>query len=239
MTQSSSVEKTKTAKAWMSTFLTQEDKRDSRFDALQEIIVAASHDDGTKGTLDNVPKSVMTDLREAAQAHYLATHGKMTVAVVTEGDGDAKTRKAWVVGKGSLEATLPEGSKGTLETFVFDTSAVLTADLKDTPPSKKAAMVRLRAVVSNYCGINADRAVAGVRRRFGDKSKVEAESLGETDGAGSSKKTRDFKTFAIESLSALHKRASKGRGKDATVPDGWDAKIQAANAAWNKAVFGS
>jgi len=230
---------TKTAKSWMSTFLTQEDKRNTRFDDLQVIILAASHDDGSKGTLDNVPKSVMTDLREAAQAHYLATHGKMTVAVVTEGDGDAKTRKAWVVGKGNQEVTLPEGSKGTLETFAFDTAAVLTADLKDTPPSKKAAMVRLRAVVSNYCGINADRAIAGVRRRFGDKAKVEAESLGETDGAGSSKKTRDFKTFAIESLSALHKRASKGRGKDATVPDGWDAKIAAANAAWHKAVFGS
>jgi hypothetical protein len=169
----------------------------------------------------------------------VARNPKLTVAVLTEGEGDATSRKAWVVGKGN-EVTLPEGSTGTVETFVLNVADTLSADLKDTPPSKKAAMVKVRASASNFVGITVDRTISAAKRRFADAEKAAAEAAGENiNEAGSSKKTRDFKTFAIESLSALHKRASKGRGKDTTVPDGWDAKIAAANAAWHKAVFGS
>jgi len=246
MNTSSSVEKplvdptkSKSASSWMQDFLKSEDKRETRLDSLLGIIVATKHEDGTVGSVDNIPKSVMTDLRSATQSHYVALHSKSTVAVLTEGEGDATTRKAWVVAKG-YEAAAPEGSKGTLETFVLNTADTLSADLKDTPPSKKAAMVKVRAMASNYVGITVDRTVSAARRRSDDLAKVKAESLGDNiNGAGSSKTTRDFKTFSSDSLTAIHKRASKGRGKDATVPDGWDAKIAAANAAWLKAVFGS
>jgi hypothetical protein len=246
MNTSSSVEKplvdptkTKSVSSWMQDFLKTEDKRETRLEAFVDLVGNTKHEDGTFGSIDNIPKSVMTDLRSATQSHYVALHPKSTVAVLTEGEGDATSRKAWVVGKG-YTAAAPEGSKGTLETFVLNTADTLSADLKDTPPSKKAAMVKVRAMASNYVGITVDRTVSAAKRRAADVAKTKAESLGENvNEAGSSKKTRDFKTFAIESLSALHKRASKGRGKDATVPDGWDAKIAAANAAWHKAVFGS
>ena len=231
--------KARSASSWMQEFLKAEDKREARLDSLLDIIKMSKHEDGTFGTVDNIPKSVMTDLRSATQSHYVARNPKLTVAVLTEGEGDATSRKAWVVGKGR-DAVVPEGSKGTLETFTLNTADTLSADLKDTAPSKKAAMVRVRAAVSNFVGITVDRTVSAAKRRGGDVAKAEAESLGEDgNGAGSSKTTRNFKTFAMESLAALHKRASKGRGKDATVPDGWDARVTSANAEWMKRVFGS
>jgi hypothetical protein len=231
--------KAKSASSWMQEFLKTEDKRETRLDSLLEIIQSSKHEDGTFGAVDNIPKSVTADLRSATQSHYVARNPKLTVAVLTEGEGDATTRKAWVVGKGN-EVTLPEGSTGTVETFVLNTADTLSADLKDTPPSKKAAMVKVRASASNFVGITVDRTLAAAKRRFADAEKAAAEAAGENvNGAGSSKTTRDFKTFSMDSLTAILTRAAKKRGKDATIPDGWEAKIQSANAEWVKRVFGS
>lgn len=231
--------KARSASSWMQEFLKTEDKREARLDTLLDIIKMSKHEDGTYGSVDNVPKSVMTDLRSAAQSHYVALHPKSTVAVLTEGEGDATTRKAWLLAKGKT-ATLPEGSKGTLETFVLNTADTLSADLKDTPPSKKAAMVKVRAKASDYVGITVPRTIAAAKRRFNDVTKALVESLGENvNEAGASKTPRDFKTFSVDSLQAILSRAAKKRGKDATIPDGWEARINSANAEWMKRVFGS
>jgi len=212
----------KSIKALVADSLKGEEAEINRGRAFLEFISKAKHENGKAGTLDNIPETLVEEVYEAATTRYFSLHTKpMAVLVTTEGTGDAKTHKAQRYEPPAEGEPAPEGKVHSLNVK----ATCLMEKVDEAEPSRKAALVFVRARLSDYKRGALNSLIRQAKKALG----------GAKRGGG---KADAYKVFAAKQMQMLLDRAKKREGKDKTVPAKAQIVIARANAAWLREVFG-
>ena len=194
----------------------------SRGHAFLKFLGEHKHANGKVGTLESVPESLVEEVYSAASKRYFQIHtGAMDVLVTEDGKGGDKTHKATryeAPGEGE------EAPKGKVHSIGVK-AACLMESVEEAEPSRKAALVFVRARFSDYKRGALNSLIRQAKKALG---------LGKKGGG----KPDTYRVFTGKQLQMMLDRGKKRTGKDKTVPSKVEILVAKANAEWIRTVFG-